>query len=516
MNMNMHAYPTYYPNQYVRGIVDHYVLNAISKIDPKMTARMLNVSFNALGQQQAAIALVDQDDKEGIEAYSSEDYRIVTMNGDRPQALQRLVRNEMAQTLPGHLVIISADEAFAPLCALAAHSDTKVSVWTPTTEVPASLLDRRFDNRSLRQLIPDAYVKLGAAAMWLDLENLLISMKKAGFRVNMTDFVQAVRSATSDVGDITTTIAYADFTQLAQDFGQTLQRDLEQLGIRTRYQVSIRGKSSSDMAIASDIHSAFERDPDIQTIIIGTGDRDFRPTVDKAHKCHKKVIVLALENNLSQELKRAADDVIYLDEYFKSKQRTSSVTAKAISLTSEWVDPLMRIAFMCYQHKWAYAFKDNLTNIASPERLQQAVEAGLLKPRRPGDDKALLLDGNHPLAQRIQYFVPWIASRVDYLINTRKMDYADSNYLANGMQGDKQCKELDIGQDRSNAETWLNAAATAGIIVKKQQPHPKTPDKLIDTWWPFDFGKGPPVNESTTKEDKPPKPEPKDWRNTLS
>jgi hypothetical protein len=62
------------------------------------------------------------------------------------------------------------------------------------------------------------------------------------------------------------------------------------------------------------------------------------------------------------------------------------------------------------------------------------------------------------------------------------MPHVDSNFLATGMARDTALAEMNVGQSRSDAESWLYAAAAAGLVAVHQQPHPQQPSKLITTW----------------------------------
>lgn len=469
------------------------------KIDPHREAQTLKLLFGVLGRRKRLVAILNEDDKDAIQAYGSEGYEIHTMNGDRPQALLQLLNGEYKHTPPEHLVIISNDTSFGGLCAFAAQNNTRVAVWAPTGRIPDDFVDPRFDTRYLNELLPETYIQLGTIAIWLDIENLLISLKTKGLVPDIKVFVDAIRAETEDLGDTAHLVAYGDYGLLEETLGYNVQRELEKLGVRTRYQINLHGKNSADMEIASDIHTYIEHDPTVKTVIIGTGDRDFRPSVDAAHAKGKKVIILALKDNLSQELKRAADDVRYLDKYFlvEAPQQIPVDTRDTQMLF------LLRFAHFLNQHDWRWTYRDRLpTDIASVELLNQALERGLLQEQGDLNSK-LSINMNQLLAQTAQHVAWWLVGRIDHLIRQKGMPYVDTNFLIKGMQMDKRCQELGIGQNWTDARDWLEAANEAGLIVKTRQPHPRTPNKFIDTWWPV--GDSPvqqPSEKPVSEEDK--------------
>jgi uncharacterized LabA/DUF88 family protein len=317
-------------------------------------------------------------------------------------------------------------------------------------------------------------------SVWLDVENLLFGAQSLGWEPDIEAFVEVIRTVTADIGEVTQIIAYGDFGLLRERLGSDVQRTLEELGVRTRYQINVRGKNSADMEIARDVHTAIEHNEMLGTVIIGTGDRDFRPTIDLARKRGKDVVLLALKSDLSKQLRMAVQDIRYLDEYLMPSIPTASCP---VDPRNAWVPLLMRVAGFLKRHHWQWAYCDRLEGVLTPEQLQGAIEEGFLrKPGHPSHANTVALNLTHPLTQAVHHMASWIPGRIDYVINEKQLPYVDTNYLARGMQMDRKCRDLSIGQKRSAAEAWLAAAAAAGLVTRQTRPHPKTPGHIIDTW----------------------------------
>lgn len=487
----------------VVAIVDRYQIRERNnrygyKVDPQREARFIKLIVNALGRDKRLVSILHEDDQEAIAAYGAEGYEIHTMNGDRPQALLQFVNGQYKTAPPEQLVVISNDAAFGGLCAFVAQQNTRVVIWSPSGHPPNDLMDSRFDARALNEVLPEEYIQSGTAAVWLDLENSLISLQKQGLTPSMGTFVAAIREEIADFGDITSLIAYADYTLLRETFGYDVQRELEKCGVRTRYQVNLHGKNSADMEIASDIHTHLEHNPTVGTVIIATGDRDFRPSVEAARARGKKVILLALKDNLSQELKRAADDVRYLDKYF------AVASQPTIPLPSnEQRAYLLRLLNFLSEQRWSWVYQNRLpAEVISPTALTSAIQDGLLLAEQTdGKPAKLTLNPVHPLVKAATCAVWWIPQRVIYLIQEKGMPYVDTNYLARGMQMDTKCQEANLGQTRPEAAKWLEAAAAAGLIKRIRQAHPNAPEKLLDTWRPI--GEVPATVQPSEKDLKP-------------
>ena len=450
-------------------------------VSPQREAQTFKLLFGVLGKEKRLVAIIHENDKEAEQAYQREGYEIHTMNGNRPQALPRLLEQQQCNAGIKQLVVVSDDPVFGNLCTSAMQQDTHVAVWSPSGQHPVRLADPRFAMRTLDELLPSDYIQPGAVFVWLDIENLLIGLKQQGIVPSMKNFVNALKTEIADLGQIMGIVAYGDFGLLRDTLGYDVQRELEKCGVRTRYQVNLHGKNSADMEIASDIHTHLEQDDMLQTVIIGTGDRDFRPAIEAARAKGKHVVLLALKDNLSRELQQVADEVRYLDKHFAG----ASVPDKSQQHTTQLSLKLQLVAFFG-QQQW---INRNSLPMGSAEAdfLTNAIQEGLLLEQDDGNDIKISLNTVHPLVLAVQYAARWIPQRVAYLIREKGMPYVDTNFLTKGMQMDHGCRELNIGQDRVTAEAWLHAAAIAGLLHKSQQPHPKTPDKVLDIWLPAEI-----------------------------
>jgi hypothetical protein len=95
--------------------------------------------------------------------------------------------------------------------------------------------------------------------------------------------------------------------------------------------------------------------------------------------------------------------------------------------------------------------------------------------------KVLEVNQSNPQANAVHQLVRWIPNRVRYSLKDRGFEWIDSKFLANGMARDKMLASAGVGQTRPEADALVDAAAEAGLVVKKQMPHPIS-GKMINTW----------------------------------
>lgn len=313
--------------------VDDYRINTLYEFSRSSSlvwrqATAFKMFAKQSGGQLHLHALINRHDSNSLKAYSQADYNLHVMNGDRPVEISRVIKQALDQPLPDHLVVVSDDSAFVPLCREASLRGAQVSIFTPKNHRVASLAQSGFITSPIASLLAKHRPAQKAMA-FVDIENLLYAQKQQWVgrypRLNLKEIERAL----VDSANIVETHVFGDFVRLARYFGCDVRAQLEQRNMITYQTDNIFGKNTADMEIASAIHVAMERDPELTSIVIASGDRDFCPVVDRAHKLGKEVILLAPHGSLSKHLAKKADRLIYIAGnkrvHAKQKGRTISL-----------------------------------------------------------------------------------------------------------------------------------------------------------------------------------------------
>lgn len=388
-------------------------------IDHAQEAVVLRILVRAAARCPRMIAIAPENDAAIQAAYADAGFTLVTMNGDRPSALPRLIAGEIAglrRSRPKRVIMVTGDGSFAPLAQQAHHANADVAVWW--SGAPAPELNRpEYDVRRLDDVAPCAALRLGAAAIYIDYENIHICLERLGLHPDPQSIVRAIRSEAGDLGRIAEIHAYADWQQVAQSAqdaegaGSDIQRELVKLNVKTHYQINKHGKNLADMEIVNDIRTRSERSEGAaagpSAVVLVTGDRDFVTIVNQLQGEGRRVRVLTLRDVCSVDLAKAAEDLRFLDAHFQ-------------------------------------------------------------------------VNRNDPDA----CFALWLRRRLDGCLHERHMPYVDTHYLVRGILADEGLGALKIGRTWEEACRALEYAAARGWIVKQRRPHPHTPERMIDTWWP--------------------------------
>ena len=445
-------------------------------------AMLLTGVASTHGRRVEYETITNEKDKARANSYQRMEHNIHSMNGNRPTELIQVITDLIARVnheKPEKVIVVGDHEAYQLLCSVAEQNGAEVQIWTSNPKLPAKL--RSYDTRLLNTLLPTLRKTKRSVVVRLDVENHLITLHKRGCSPDAHAYLEAIRKTIGDLGNIINIQAWADWERLRQSLGRDYQRDFEQNGVKTFYQINEPGKSTSDMAMGGSIHESLDRDNDLDIYVIGTGDADFTPVVDSIHNRGRKAVVLTLQGSLSRKLEKAADEVRFLDAHFSLKTPTSSPIPQR-GVTNKGLAATLVVSRTLRTRHWQYIFVDRLPNWLPADWIQEAVGTGLLIHRSPSENNGLVLNMEHPVTRQAAFFEKWVQRHLHYYLHIRKFDWVDTSFITRGMQMDKGCQELGIGQDRNSAIAMLEASREAHQLVKKTIPHPKHLTTQINTW----------------------------------
>jgi len=491
MNSNLHD-KRHTPDTLV--VIDTYDWYDSNRRDGEQTdllneAMLLTSMANTHGLRVDFETITNEKDRERINSYKRMHHNIHSMNGSRPTELIEVIMDLVDRVnyeQPDKVIVVGDNEAFQLLCSAAEQNNAHVQIWTSNPKLPPKL--RRYEVHPLEIVHAPVHKTKPTVVVRLDVENHLITLHKRGYTADTHAYLEAVRKAIADLGNTINIQAWADWKRLRQSLARDYQHEFEQNGVKTFYQINEPGKSTSDVAMVGSIHESLDYDNGLDIYVIGTGDADFTPLVESIRNQGKKVVVLAMEGSLGNKLRQAADEVRFLDTYFSLKlpRRPELLNREQpnnkLGETNKELVATLVVAHALRTRHWQYIFIDRLPSWLPRDWIQEAVNSGLLVHRSPSESNTVALNRENPAACQGAYFEKWVQHHLHHYLVSRKFDWVDTAFLARGMQMDKGCQELGIGQDRKAAANMLEAAREAHQLVKKTIPHPKYGSPLIDTW----------------------------------
>jgi uncharacterized protein (TIGR00288 family) len=180
-------------------------------------------------------------------------------------------------------------------------------------------------------------------ALFLDYENLAIGARD--LLGGAFDF-RPVADALAERGRVVVRRAYADWSYFEEDRRMLTRHQVELIEIPQK--MGMVRKNAADIKMAVDaIELSFERDY-ITTFVLGTGDSDFTPLVQKLRELNRQVIGIGVEASTSALLPAACDEFLFYERLEgveprkkpakRATKRTSSRTPKATAPEETEVD----------------------------------------------------------------------------------------------------------------------------------------------------------------------------------
>lgn len=168
-------------------------------------------------------------------------------------------------------------------------------------------------------------------AIFLDVENLSGWLK--------VDGGEALLERANELGRVVVRRAYGDFSIASVSVRQP---ELNLLGFEfVHVYHPVKGKNSADIQIVVDVMEYLARIPDLEWIVLATGDSDFSPLFRRLRELGKSVVGVGPRSALSEAVKKSCNRFIYIDE--ESTINGVSASLKTTQLREDALDLLERV-----------------------------------------------------------------------------------------------------------------------------------------------------------------------------
>jgi uncharacterized LabA/DUF88 family protein len=144
-------------------------------------------------------------------------------------------------------------------------------------------------------------------ALLLDYENLAIGSREGGIRF----LLKPITDALAGRGRVIVRRAYADWARFQEDGRVLAQANVELVSIPQR--MGAVRKNAADIKLAVDaVELCFSRGY-VTTFVLGTGDSDFTPLMQKLRELNRRVIGVGLKTSTSALLPAACDEFLFYE-----------------------------------------------------------------------------------------------------------------------------------------------------------------------------------------------------------
>lgn len=168
-------------------------------------------------------------------------------------------------------------------------------------------------------------------AIFLDVENLSGWLKADGGEILL--------ERANELGRVVVRRAYGDFSIQSVSVRQP---ELNLLGFEfVHVYHPVKGKNSADIQIVVDVMEYLARIPDLEWVVLATGDSDFSPLFRRLRELGKSVVGVGPRSALSEAVKKSCNRFIYIGE--KAKPDSKNAVLKTDRLREDALDLLERV-----------------------------------------------------------------------------------------------------------------------------------------------------------------------------
>jgi hypothetical protein len=354
-------------------------------------------------------------------------------------------------------------------------------------------------------------VKAKSVALYIDFENIAISLNEQGYIVDLDILIHALKSRTSHYGQLVHIAAYAPWGQrgslppMLDQHGREISDDVpSRLAMESIDPVfSLPGKNSADLRIAKDVLAESSTPTSPEVIIIASGDRDFNDIYNTLRARGKQVVVWGvrgstsrvLENNTSIKLEYVDDFALFrrhsdLSELydFALDQISLADVDESDFRPSQWSSLILQYDILASSHRGQPISRDLLNqrldamNITANldrgnDLIEQAIQIGILIANK--EDGSLQVRPNHPVVSQTRLIRDHIVSRVRNTLEVRSWEYVNYGFLLKGIAMDEKLSGYGINVDDNWRSEWIDFLVREGILERELIPHRHNPDDLV-------------------------------------
>jgi hypothetical protein len=343
-------------------------------------------------------------------------------------------------------------------------------------------------------------------AVYIDFENIAISLNEQGFTVNLDHLIDRFVMQAKAHGQVMKMAAYAPWGQrgslppLVDAAGREIADEApSRLMLASIDPVfNLPGKNSADMRIARDVITDASHGDSADVFILASGDRDFNEVLNALRTRNKQVIVWGVRGSTSRQLeKNPGISVEYIEDFtnLQTHQSLSAITTaemRAVEATgftpSQWSSVIVQFDRCAHE-----LGKDVLTIHQLVERLQavgavvskargedlvsQATSLGILKLLSGKGE--IGLNANHPIVDKTRLIRDRIVLRVVNTLSVRGWEYVNYGFLLKGLAMDRELDRPGCNYSDQWRSDWIDCLVREHVLQRELVPHRHNPDDLV-------------------------------------
>jgi len=344
-------------------------------------------------------------------------------------------------------------------------------------------------------------------ALYIDFENIAISLDKQGYTVNLEHLIARFVSQARAHGQVVRMAAYAPWGQrgslppLVDNVGREITDEApSRLAMGNIDPVfNLPGKNSADMRIARDVLADLMHPENPDVFILASGDRDFNEVINTLRTHNKQVIVWGVRGSISRQVETNPAVIVEYIEDFTSMQphealgRLYGATAQAPQQTaqpvdvrpSQWVSTILQYDNLDVHQSGVRreALERQLmavNAVVSEDRAANLVtQAMAMNLFHSEDGEWLEINTAHPLVEQTRVVRDRIVARVANTLDVRGWEYVNYGFLLKGIAMDRELDRPGLNLNDQWRSEWVDCLVREGILHRELVPHRHNPDDLV-------------------------------------
>ena len=460
-----------------------------------------------------ALAIVDQDEMSpGGESprpqriFRAAGYSLCPPVGREalPKALFSHYLSEESERLD-ELILVTDSEDLVPLLRqVQALNGTRIRVWGIENVLEGTDLLESVVFQPLTTLL--GLQQTRNVAVYIDFENITISLNEQGFTVNLDHLIERFISQANAYGQVVKMAAYAPWYQrgslppLVDSAGSEVADDAPRRLLMANIDAvnSLPGKNSADMRIANDVTTDAGHDDSADVYIMASGDRDFHDVLTSLRSRGKQVIVWGVRGSTSRQLEsNPGIEVEYVEDFTDLKTHRSLWAATepqgeeelpAAFLPSQWSSVIIQMDRLSAQNGHEALLGQTLVEqllqvgaVASTARgedlVMQAMAQGILNASPETGEVSL--NAEQSIVGKTRLITRRIVLRVERTLQVRRWDYVNYGFLIKGLAMDRELGQPGCNLSDLWRSDWIDRLVREEVLNRELIPHRLNPEDLV-------------------------------------
>ena len=342
-------------------------------------------------------------------------------------------------------------------------------------------------------------------AVYIDFENIAISLNEQGFTVNLDHLIERFVIQAKAYGQVVKMAAYAPWGQrgslppLVDSAGHEVADEAPSKLMLANIDpvFNLPGKNSADMRIVKDVITDSGHDDAADVYILASGDRDFNQVLNTLRARGKTVIVWGVRGSTSRQLENNPGVTVeYIDDF------TNLQTHQALSLArfeeqddavsgftpSQWTSVIIQFDRLTAERGATVLTTAQLVEqlkavgaVISAARgedlVHQALSLGILKAVSGGGK--IMLEGDHPVVEKTRLVRDRIVMRVRRTLEVRGWEYVNYGFLLKGLAMDRELDRAGCNYSDQWRSDWIDCLVRERVLLRELVPHRHNPDDLV-------------------------------------